>query len=89
MNTIMLKINRRLAPRNVLPRATRSENDFWEQQAILPENEKTIEQGGRDGVLGSCLSCRRYYLDSGLDLRLPRGAELAFALLGDLIEDPD
>ena len=54
MNTIMLKINRRLAPRNVLPRAARSENDFWEQQAILPENEKTIEQGGRDGVLGSC-----------------------------------
>ncbi|CAK9074337.1 unnamed protein product, partial [Durusdinium trenchii] len=43
MNTIMLKINR-------------SENDFWEQQAILPENEKTIEHGG-------------YYLDSGLDIR--------------------
>eukprot|EP00434_Breviolum_minutum_P018519 symbB.v1.2.016332.t1/scaffold1222.1/size194531/6 len=43
MNTIMLKINR-------------SENDFWEQQAILPENEKTIENGG-------------YFLDSGLDIR--------------------
>lgn len=43
MNTIMLKINR-------------SENDFWEHQAILPENEKTIENGG-------------YFLDSGLDIR--------------------
>jgi len=43
MNTIMLKINR-------------TESDFWEQQAALPDNEKTIENGG-------------YYLESGLDIR--------------------
>jgi L1 cell adhesion molecule like protein len=43
MNTIMLKLNR-------------SDNDFWEIQNSLPENEKTVENGG-------------FFLESGLDLR--------------------
>merc|ERR1712187_472725 len=43
MNAIMLRINR-------------AHTDFWEQQVILPEGEKTIENGG-------------FFLESGLDIR--------------------
>mmetsp|Transcript_95335 Transcript_95335/g.221264 ORF Transcript_95335/g.221264 Transcript_95335/m.221264 type:complete len:687 (-) Transcript_95335:113-2173(-) len=43
MNAIMLRINR-------------AHTDFWEQQVMLPEGEKTIENGG-------------FYLESGLDIR--------------------
>jgi len=43
MNTIMLRINQ-------------SQSDFWEQDANLPEGEKTIENGG-------------FFLDNGLDIR--------------------
>mmetsp|Transcript_49743 Transcript_49743/g.118594 ORF Transcript_49743/g.118594 Transcript_49743/m.118594 type:complete len:665 (+) Transcript_49743:141-2135(+) len=43
MNAIMLRINR-------------TETDFWEHRANLPEGEKTIEEGG-------------FYLETGLDIR--------------------
>lgn len=43
MNTIMLRINR-------------MQNDFWEQQLVLPPGEKTIDQGG-------------FFLYSGMDIR--------------------
>merc|ERR1712113_287651 len=43
MNAIMLRINR-------------AHTDFWEQQVVFPEGEKTIENGG-------------FFLESGLDIR--------------------